>query len=497
MITYDIRPKPEKLDCLIVPIWKGKTLESSVKQIDKDCEGVIQTVLDNKDFEGAKMQKTVLYTPNKEMPRLLLVGLGETKKINVRILKQAIGSSVLSAQARKWGKLGIVMPRIADKKFGHKGLAAEIVIAVETANYSFDEHKTKKSQVKPIESVHLIVEADKRAQAQWQKGIEDGQKIAAGVTFTRMLGNTPPSVMTPALLAKHAEDLSKELKSIKTKVLSLPEIKKLGMGCLLGVSQGSELEPKFIIMEYKNGPKQQKPTVLVGKGITFDSGGLSLKPSAYMTDMKFDMLGAATVLGTMKAAAALGLKKNIIGLVPSCENMPSGSSYRPDDILINMDGKSVLIENTDAEGRLILCDALSYAKKYEPREVIDFATLTGACLVAIGNQRSGLFTDEDKIAQKMLRCAELSGEQLWRLPLGPEFSESLKCEIADIKNTGQVGGRGYGGASTAAAFLQYFTDYPWAHVDLSSSYFGGKGMPYIRSGANGFGVQTMVEYLRG
>lgn len=214
-----------------------------------------------------------------------------------------------------------------------------------------------------------------------------------------------------------------------------------------------------------------------------------------MNDMKFDMLGAATVLGIIKAASGLNLSVNLVGLIPACENMPSGSSYRPDDILTAYNGKTVEIIHTDAEGRLILADALAFASKYKPKEVIDFATLTGACLVALGNERSGLFGNDEKIIAKLEQSAGAVGEQLWHLPLGEEYSEAMKSEVADIKNLGGAGGAGFGGASTAAAFLQFFTDYPWAHIDLSSSYYGGKGKSWIRGGANGFGVETIVEYL--
>ena len=495
-MNITVSKEGQNTQCLILPMWKDLKLESFVKELDADLGGALSSVLKLKDFDGKPGQSAFVYTSNKKTPRILLVGLGEKKNMTVRRWKQVVGAAVLGSQKKKWTQLSVFLPAQMVKLFGAKKLASETAVAAHIAGYSYDEHKEKKTQVKHLKSVEFVADADARTVRSLAQGASEGEAIADAVNFTRSLGNTPPSVMTPTLLAKHAQDLAKEFPKVKVKVLKRPDMKKLGMGCLLGVSQGSELEPTFSIVEYKNGPKSQKPTVLVGKGITFDSGGLSLKPSAYMTDMKFDMLGAATVLGTIKAAAALGLKKNIVGLVPSCENMPSGSSYRPDDILINMDGKSVLIDNTDAEGRLILCDALSYARKLKPKEVIDFATLTGACLVAIGNERSGLFSPEEKMIEKLEKSSVEAGEQLWHLPLGEEFSESLKCEIADIKNTGQVGGRGYGGASTAAAFLQFFTDYPWAHIDLGSSYYGGKGKPYIRGGANGFGVQTMVEYLR-
>jgi leucyl aminopeptidase len=250
------------------------------------------------------------------------------------------------------------------------------------------------------------------------------------------------------------------------------------------------------VLEYWGDKKDIKPIVLVGKGVTFDSGGLSIKPGDYMVDMKYDMLGAATALATLKITAELNQKKNLVVIVPAVENMPGGDAYRPDDILIAMNGKSVEIKNTDAEGRLILADALCYASRYKPQEVIDLATLTGACAVALGLERSGLFSKNKTMTEKLLNSSESIGENLWHLPLGEEYSDAMKSEVADIKNTGGVGGDRYGGSSTAAAFLEFFTDYDWAHIDMSSAIFGGKGKPWIRPGANGFGVQTLVDYLR-
>ncbi len=350
----------------------------------------------------------------------------------------------------------------------------------------------------------MLGDFDKTITKNLQTGIEEGFIIAGGVNFARHLGNIPPTIMTPTYLANEALQLAKANKNIKTKVLSEAEIEKLGMGCLLAVGRGSKHETKFIIVEYWGTDKDKKPSVLVGKGITFDSGGLSLKPGDYMIDMKFDMLGAASVLGAIKVLTDLKVKKNIVVLIPSAENMPGGDSYRPDDILTAMNGATVEIKNTDAEGRLILADGLCYATKYEPKEVIDLATLTGACMSALGLEKSGIFTPEDKIVEKMIDLGEAIGENLWRLPLGEEYSEAMKSEVADIKNTGGVGGERYGTASTAAAFLQFFTqdketgekNYPWAHIDLASAIYGSKGKAHIRAGANGFGVQVLVEYLR-
>ena len=503
MTQYNFVLEGAKFDCLVIPVFEDKKFENIVSELDELHNGIFSDVITSKDFEGKKMQMSLLYTQDKNVSRVLLVGLGKEKDLDVRGWKQVVGAATILLQKKKLQHIGVLPIDSIIKKFGARRLGKETVIAMEMANYSFDEHKDKESRAKPLKEVWISGIEDKKVQKQFEKGIKEGQSISDGINLTRYLGNTPPTVMTPSFLAREAENLAKGNEKVKVKVLSRPDMKKLGMGCLLGVSRGSVEEPKFVIVEYKGADAKKKPIVLVGKGITFDSGGLSIKPSSYMADMKFDMLGAATVLGTIKAVIDLGLKKNIVGLIPTCENMPGGDAYRPDDILTAMNGKSVLIKDTDAEGRLILADALSYAHKYKPKEVIDFATLTGACVVALGNERSGVFSEEDSMVEKLDLASKEVGEQLWRLPIGEEYREAMKSDVADIKNLGGVGHPRYGGASTAAAFLQFFTldtkssgpGYPWAHIDLSSCYFGPKGKPFIRGGANGFGVQTMVEYL--
>lgn len=494
MINYTLNAEPTKHDCLIVPVWEDKGLETAGKKLDEKFDGLFSSVIKSKDFVGQKRQMSMLYTKDKATPRVLLVGLGKQKALDVKLWKRLIGSAVIAVQSKKMKKIGFVMYPSLVKKFGPKQFGTQVATSVETANYAFDDYKEKKAKVIRLTDVELIGSFDATQKRNIQKGIDEGVKIAEGVNFLRMLGNTPPSEMTPERIAKEAVEMAKKEKGLKVTVLSQPEIEKLGMGCFLGVASGSQHEPKFIILEYWGaGNKKQKPTVLVGKGITFDSGGLSLKPGDYMCDMKFDMLGAATVISTMKVVASLGLKKNIIGLTPTCENMPGGEAYRPDDILTAMNGKTVEVKNTDAEGRLILSDALCYAKKYEPALVIDFATLTGACMVAVGTERNGIFSNDKKIADKLYDAGQATGEEHWPLPLGDEYHEWMKSNVADISN---ISSNRYGGASTAAAFLEFFTDYPWAHFDLAGSYHKGKGKPWIRHGANGVCVQTMVEFLR-
>lgn len=494
MTKYTFSGVIEKTDCIIVPMFEGKKALFFV-DFDVYQKQIVQVWED--DFSGKKKELIMLYMPTDVGPtsRVVLVGLGEAKDLTVKTYKECIGTAVAHAQNKKYQNISLLLHKKVVDVFGAKAVGLHTTVASQIASYAYDEFKTDDdAKVSILKQVNII--SDISMKRDIELGITEGLIISDGVNFARHLGNTPPTKMTPTYLARQVEKLAQENKKLKVTILSRAEMKKLGMGCLLGVARGSVEEPKFIIVEYWGTDKNKKPSVLVGKGITFDSGGLSLKSGDYMVDMKFDMLGAASVVGAIKTLAKLGVKKNIIALIPSAENMPGGDAYRPDDILVAMSGKTVEIKNTDAEGRLILADALCYAKKYDPKEVIDMATLTGACMGALGLERSGLFTPVDSLSDKLLVASDMIGEQLWRLPLGEEYSEALKSEIADIKNIGGVGGERYGTASTAGAFLQFFTDYDWAHIDLASAIFGNKGKPWVRAGANGFGVQTIVEYLR-
>ncbi|MBP9761237.1 MAG: leucyl aminopeptidase [Candidatus Magasanikbacteria bacterium] len=504
MIRYATVSEAQKMSTLIIPFTEDSFDSTFFSFWNTHAGGMLQSVIEQKDFEGKKGQMTLLYPTTANIGRIILVGLGKTNGLSVRTWKQSLGSAVIAAQQKKSVHLGVVIPEEVRIVLGTKNTARGAVIGTSAAAYGFDVHREKSAQITRIEKIDLITSFSSKEKKMWLKSVEEGTSIADAMNWTRDLGNTTPTTMTPTYLSKQAQSLAKKFPSVTCRIFSRPEMKKLGMGCLLGVSQGSAEEPKFIIVEYVGSKKSEKPVVLIGKGITYDSGGLSLKPANYMIDMKFDMLGGATVLGAIQAAAALNIKKHIVGLIPACENMPSGSSYRPDDILIAMNGKSVLVDNTDAEGRLILADAICYAnKKYTPKVVIDLATLTGACMVALGNERSGVLGTDQVLIDRLRMAGEECGELLWQLPLGEEFSSAMNCDIADIKNAGNVGGSGYGGASTGAAFLQFFTrndegetPYPWAHIDMSSCYFKEKGKSYIRGGANGFGVETLVNYLQ-
>lgn len=496
-----IQSKSEKLqpcNVILFPVFEDQKVESELKMLG--ALGLyrekITSIIELEEFKGKKMERVLVYTGDDKCPRIMLVGLGKEKEYSVKKFRECLGTAYVQAQNKKWKQVSVVLTGALRKKEGLTELASLVVRIAKISTYAYDEHKSDvDARVTHLESVELLGQFSTAEKKNLEKGIAHGDSLAEGVNFARQLGNTPPSHMNPEYLGKEALALARKNPSLKVSVLSEKEIAKLGMGCLLGVGQGSKHESKFIIIEYWGAGKKQKPSVIVGKGITFDSGGLSLKPGAYMVDMKYDMLGAAAVFGAIKAAADLKLKKNIIALVPSAENMPSGTAFRPDDILTAMNGKTVEIKNTDAEGRLVLADALVYAKKYEPLEVIDLATLTGACMAALGTERSGIFSPVDRLSDEVTRAGESVGEGLWRLPLGEEYSEAVKSEVADIKNLGGVGGDPYGGASTAAAFLQFFTDYPWAHIDLASAILMSKSKPWLRPGADGFGVETLVAYL--
>jgi leucyl aminopeptidase len=320
-----------------------------------------------------------------------------------------------------------------------------------------------------------------------ETGLANGQALAAGVSLAKDLGNLPPNVCTPSYLAEQALALGKT-HQFKVEVLERDALKKLGMGSFLGVAQGSEEPPKFIIMQHLKGKKEQKPVVLVGKGITFDTGGISLKPGSDMDEMKYDMCGAASVIGTFKAIAAMNLPLNVIGVIPTCENMPDGRATRPGDVLTSMSGLTIEVLNTDAEGRLILCDALTYVERFEPSAVIDVATLTGACVIALGHHASGLFSNNDALAAELLQAGEVALDRAWHMPMWDDYQSLLDSNFADMAN---IGGRA-AGSITAACFLARFAKkYDWAHLDVAgTAWKSGK-----EKGGTGRPVPLLTEFL--
>ncbi|MBC5764313.1 leucyl aminopeptidase [Ramlibacter albus] len=403
---------------------------------------------------------------------LASVGDGSGKKV-----QSAVQSAVGSLKGTSAKKLVILLPEGAEEDAVRAAVCG-------TADSSYVYVATKsKPEARELRSVTIGVANAGPLQAAFERA----RGAAAGIEFARELANLPPNYATPTRLGEEAKKLAKS-NGITAEVLGPKEVAKLGMGSFMGVAKGSAEPLRFIVLKYNGGPKDQAPVVLVGKGITFDTGGISIKPAPEMDEMKFDMGGAASVLGTFRALAEIRPKVNVVGLIPSCENMPDGAAYKPGDILTSMSGQTIEVLNTDAEGRLILCDALTYAERFKPKAVIDIATLTGACVIALGNVRSGMFATDDNLAVALTVAGEQALDPCWRMPLDDEYGEGLKTNFADVAN---VGGRA-GGAITAAKFLQRFAaNYPWAHLDIAGTAW--KGGP--AKGATGRPVGLLLEYI--
>ncbi len=440
-------------------------------------DSIVKEALDSGDFALKAGRTLYLHRPSGlKAPRLLLVAAANAQ---AKSLKAAVAKAVSALKDSAAAHVAVAFADgLLPDAAAAQAVAQGVVLAVADATYLFRE--TKPSAAKPgaLKKVTLLHAGDVAAAV--KAGLAQGEAIAEGVTLARELGNLPGNHCTPSYLAAEARRLGKAHKHIGVQVLERPALEKLGMGSFLSVTNGSAEPPKFIVLRYEGAASSQAPVVLVGKGITFDSGGISLKPGAGMDEMKYDMGGAASVLGTFQSLALIKPKLNVIGLIPTCENMPSGTATKPGDVVKSMSGQTIEVLNTDAEGRLILCDALTYAERFKPAAVVDIATLTGACVIALGNIHSGLFSSDDELAQALLQAGQTSLDTAWRMPLDDEYGESLKSHFADL---GNVGGR-EGGAITAAVFLSKFTQaYRWAHLDIAGTAWksgaakGGTGRP--------------------
>jgi len=479
---------------LILPFFCKQGLEGELIEFDKKISGAIKQALKRGDFSGKFGTIQLIHPLSGKSERIVLTGLGDKRKATREIIRQAVSAAINSLKTVQCADAAILVPEIDSidgKDLGQIISETAILSAYEFSQYKKNDEK-KKTVLKEI-----CVLANKDNLGVIRSGGEIGEKIAFAVCLARNLANEPANIVTPATLANEAVKMAKQNK-IKHKILEQKDMKRLGMGAILGVAKGSDEPAKFIILEYAPKFKIQNskfkiPTiVLVGKGITFDSGGISIKPSQSMDEMKYDMAGGATVIGAMQAAAQLKLPINLIGLIPSTENLPSGTAQRPGDIVRAMNGKTIEVLNTDAEGRMILADALVYAKKYNPDAVIDFATLTGAIVVAIGEHASGLFSNNEKLEKNLKKAGEAAGERVWPMPMYDEYFEQIKGDLADIRN---IGGK-EGGPITAAKFLEQFVDYPWAHIDIAGTAWTAKPKPYRPKGATGVGVRLIIEFLR-
>jgi len=480
-----------KADAVIVNLFEGvKQPGGATGAVDQALGGAITKLIAENEVKGKLNELTLIHTLGKlEAGRVLVAGLGKQEKFTLDSIRG------LMAEACKYlRKLGVKRAATIVHGAGIGGLDAEKAVqAIAEGSilglYTFRRHITKESEHGEIEEL-LIVERDESKVAGLERGLKRGRIMAEATNFARNMINEPANHMTPSDMAQVARDVAAKY-GLECTVLEREEMKNLGMGALLGVAQGSKQPPKFIILSYRGGDPSASTLGLVGKGLTFDSGGISLKPSEAMDEMKGDMAGGATVIAAIKAIAELKLKINVMGLIPATENLPGGAALKPGDVLKAMSGKTIEVVNTDAEGRLILADALSYGRKQGLTPLIDVATLTGACRVALGDICTGAFGNNQELISKVIKAGEEAGEKIWQLPMFEEYKEQNKSEVADIKNSG---GR-YGGAITAAQFLAEFSqDTPWTHLDIAGTSYATKEKAYLIKGATGAVVRTLVNF---
>jgi leucyl aminopeptidase len=485
------RIEQERAEVAVLTHFEGdRRLEQDAAIVDRALKGRVWDLLKSGEFAGKANQCVLLHTAG-QIPakRVLLVGLGKKKDFRLDALRQAMGMA--AKRVRQAGAPSFVASLA---RFGHLAtgeLAQSMVEGAVLGTYDFTVYRSERNEDIPPLRRMMLLDRERDGLAEIRAGAQRGQVSAEATALVRDLCNHPANVMTPSRLAEEARKIGRE-RGVKTTVLERRHMERLGMGAILGVARGSQEPPKFIILEYKGGARTARPIVLVGKSITFDSGGISLKPAENMEQMKADMTGGAEVLATVRAAARLRLPLNLVGILPATENMPSGRAIKPGDILKTLSGKTVEVQNTDAEGRLILADGLNYATRYKPQALIDVATLTGACVVALGQFAIGMFGNNDGLKRRIREAGEKAGERVWEMPLWDEYFEQLRSDVADMRN---IGGRG-GGMITAALFLSKFVgDSPWIHLDIASTDWSERERPYIPKGPTGIGTRLLVQYL--
>ena len=469
-------------------LFQLKDKKISIKPHQKELESLIKEV----DFKGDKKNKLFSALGSKN---ILLIGLGEEKSFDYEEIRKASARMFKELKEHNQSKADVLVESLVTSHCPNRDqICQALTEGAILASYQCDKFKLKKEKTKPDPEIFLCV--DSKQQSSCKKALEEGKILAEAVNFAKDLGNQPGNLMTPNLLAQAIKKQTEKTK-ITTTIWDKKRIQKEKMGGLLGVSLGSDQEPRFIIMNYQGAPQKQKPVILVGKGLTFDSGGISLKPGQNMDEMKFDMCGAIAVAGAILAIEKLGLKVNVMGLIPSSENMPGPNANKPGDILKARNGKTMEVLNTDAEGRLILADALSYASEQNPQAIFDAATLTGAIIMALGNLFTGFFTKNEDLAQRVQKASQKTGERVWRLPLTEEHTQDIKSVLADVANISSTKGAG---SSTAAAFLEHFVDkkIPWVHFDIAGTAWNvDNRLDYCSSKmASGVMVRTFVQLLR-
>ena len=476
-------------DCLILPIWSRGGLSAEAVRLDSATGKVISKLVKSGDFTGKLGQTQLLFAPaGVSARRILLVGAGERKRLPGRNCARLINGAARAVARLSAARVHFALADARPEDRDGGWLAARVAQEMETACYRYDTTKSTRSKAPAIRSVSVGMPA-RTSRKQAESGLFRGAAIGRAINHAREMGNLPANICTPELLVREARSLASRYPDTSTKVLSEKQMARLGMEALLSVSAGSAREARLIVIEHSGAKADSRPYVIVGKGITFDTGGISLKPPVAMDEMKFDMCGAASVVAAMGCVAELNLPINVIGMVAAAENMPGSQATRPGDVVTSMSGKTIEILNTDAEGRLVLCDALTYAERYQPRTIIDIATLTGAAVATFGSHANVLLSNNDQLAETLLRCGEESLDRAWQLPLWEEYQSLLSSNFADLANIG--GPRA--GTITAACFLSRFTEkQKWAHLDIAGSAWHSG----LLKGATGRPVGLLMEYLR-
>jgi leucyl aminopeptidase len=473
--------------CAVAPVMPRKQLSAAAKQIDKASGGLVTAALQGAEFPGKPGDSLMLTTgPGCPTRRVLLVGVGNPDKLDAAAARKICASIVSGLHSGKCREASVHLQGLGNKEFSTAKLCESLARAAVTAGYAYTRTVSKPKPGLPLKKL-LVNCGESLTTANANRALARGRQMAEGINIARELGNLPGNICTPAYLARQARKLAADESRITTRVLSEKQMRELGMGALLSVSAGSVEPAQLIVMQYKGAKAGEKPYVLVGKGITFDSGGISLKPGAKMDEMKFDMCGAASVFGALHAVAAMKLPINVVGVVAASENLPSGTATKPGDVVTSMSGQTIEILNTDAEGRLVLCDALTYAERFKPAAVIDIATLTGACVVALGAHATGMYSNNDRLAEQLTSAGEATHDRAWRMPLWDDYQKQIDTPFADMAN---VGGPGAGSVTAACFLARYTKKYHWAHLDIAGTAWNG-----APKGATGRPVALLTRYL--
>ncbi len=482
------KPATVKTGCVILGVFEHRKLSRAATEFDKSTRGLLKKLLQNGEMDGKSEQTLMVHYPaGANCERVLLTGCGKADEFDSRTYNKAVASATRAVNQSGATDAVSYLAELDVTDRDSYGKVKSLAEITRSSLYTPDQLKSKKDKNShPLRRMGINMAAGEGRIA--RKALIDGIAIADGVELARTLGDLPANICTPSYLASQARKLGKTCSYLKVSVMDEAGMKKLGMGSLLSVSRGSREPAKLITLEYKGGNTGDKPVVLVGKGVTFDSGGISIKPSPTMDEMKYDMCGAASVLGTLKACVEMELPLNVVGVIPTTENMPDGLASKPGDIVTSMSGQTIEVLNTDAEGRLILCDALTYSAKFKPEVVIDIATLTGACVIALGGHAAGLLSNDDDLADELLAAGKTADDRAWQMPLWDDYQPQLKSNFADMAN---IGGR-EAGTITAACFLSRFTEkYRWAHLDIAGvAWKGGH-----KKGSTGRPVSLLTQFL--